>query len=177
VIQNFVGVTSSGNGIFITPTSSTVTFAITNTTVSNNGYVGIFYAPPSGTPSANGVIDHVVATGNFFGVAINGNNTSGAVDVAISNSIVSNNSGDGISVGGGNALTVSIDNTTLNGNGTGILANIPASVLLSRSVIQGNNDGTDNATSNTFYTYGNNLIDLNGNNFSGTALNSTVKLR
>jgi hypothetical protein len=83
----------------------------------------------------------------------------------------------GINAAGGNALTMSIDNTTLNGNSVGINASTPAAVMLSRSVIQGNGTGTGNSTANTFYTYGNNVIDLNGTNFSGGALYSGVTLR
>ena len=93
MVQNFhnTGPNTTGNGILIQPTSGAIRFVITNTIVSNNGYDGIFYVPSSGTPTANGVIDHVVATGNDTGVSIVGFNTNGAVDVAISNSIVSNN--------------------------------------------------------------------------------------
>jgi hypothetical protein len=167
---------NTGNGVFLQPTSGTIKFAITNTVVANNDVAGILYFPPSGSPLASGVIEHLVATGNNTGIEII---NRGSLDIAVSNSVASNNN-NGIFVQGGNALTISIDNTTVNGNSlVGIEANIPASVLLSRSVIQGNGTGTQNSTgtTNTFYTYGNNLIDLNGNNFSGTALNSSVTLR
>ena len=122
------------------------------------------------------VLNHVTATDNGHGLYFFGFNPS-TTDVAISNSVVSNNS-VGIDVtGNGGALTVSVDNTTLNGNGTAIFGLSPAAVMLSRSVIQGNGVGTNNQTSNTFYTYSNNLIDLNGQNFMGGALYSGVTLR
>jgi hypothetical protein len=175
VAQNFViNTLTTGNGIFIQPTSGTVNFAITNTIVSNN-VAGIRFLPPSGSPTANGTIDHVVATANAIGIEVD-KVTSGSVEVAISNSIVSNNSTFGIYAIGAGAI--SVDNTTLNGNGTGIEANTGAAIMLSRSVIHGNGTGTINNTNpNTFYTYGNNLIDLNGQNFFGTQLYSGVTLR
>ena len=168
-VQNFAAINGGGIGILIQPTSGTVTFVVTNTTVSNN-WIGIDFHPEI-NGSAN--IDHVVATGNSNGIAIIG----GSADAAISNSISSNNTEYGIFVGFGSAVTISVDNTTLNGNNTAIAADQPARVMLSRSVIQGNATGTINDTANTFYTYGNNLIDLNGQNFSGGALYSGVTLR
>jgi hypothetical protein len=174
VAQNFAGSGRAGNGILIQPTSGSITFAITNTILTNNGSDGIQYSPPSGSPFTNGVIDRAVATGNNSGIEFF---VSGSADVAISNSIASNNRLTGIFAGGGNALTLSIDNMTINGNpSAGIDATIPASVLLSRSTIQGNGHGIENATSNTFYTYGNNLIDLNGLD-GGNSLNLTKHLQ
>ena len=170
---------TSGNGIAILPTAGTVKFAITNTTVSNNGIAGILYAALAGTPSVTGVIDHVSATANNNGISINGSaGGSQLQEVAISNSTASNN-GAGIQLVTGGTEIVSIDNVTVTGNSEiGIQAaatNVVA--LLSRSVIQGNSIGIWNETSNTFYTYGNNLIDLNVQNFQFNPLNSTVKLR
>ncbi len=183
VVQNFVWSGSgftTGNGILMRPTAN-VKIAITNTIIANN-FGGITFLPSNGSsPNASLIIDHVIATNNstfgiYFDLAISPG--TGTADVAISNSIASNNNADGIVAGGGQALTISIDNSTMNGNSLeGISANAPASILLSRSVIQGNGTGIHNGTSNTFYTYGNNLIDLNGNNFSGSALNTSVTLR
>jgi hypothetical protein len=180
VVQNFfyngVGV-STGNGIYIHPTSGTALVTITNTIVQNNQDPGILWSNDSGSPAVSIVIDHVVATANQTGMLFAGGVTGALADIAISNSVASNNSIDGIGAGSGKALTISIDNSTITGNNFGIDVGQPASVLLSRSVIQGNSNGTRNLTSNTFYTYGNNLIDLNGTNFVDTALNSTVRLR
>ena len=172
LMQNFVE-----NGILlIVASSGTPHFTISNTIVANNSNGGIQYTVEQGSPVANVAIDHVTAVGNSFGIMILPDN-GGTVDVAVSNSVASNNKNAGILAAHGIAITISIDNTTMNGNGIGIEGDAPASVLLSRSVIQGNTTGTNNNTSNTFYTYGNNLIDLNGNNFGGTALNTSKKLQ
>jgi hypothetical protein len=171
-LQNFVfdGThNTTGNGILMQPTG-TLTFTITNTTASNNGWAGIFFLPPSSSPTANGVIDHVVADANLYGISVEPVfATSGSVVVTVSNSIASNNGGDGIvAVGGSATLKVSIDNVTASGNGVGVEAASPANVLLGRSVITGNNFGAKNNTSpNTFYTYKDNRINLNGTDVNG----------
>jgi hypothetical protein len=152
VLGNFGG--GDGDAILIAPTSGPVDFVITNSTISNSSHDGIAYSPPHGSFSANGIIDHVTATGNGEnGIDITTiNATGGTVVIAISNSIASNNSPSGSSGGiymdnGPVTLTVSIDNTSATGNGIGIEANGTTQVLLSRSVITGNGNGVNNATS------------------------------
>jgi hypothetical protein len=179
ILQNFgnSGNLTTGNGVFIQPASGAISFAITNTTASNNGFVGIRYNPPSGsTATATGIIDHVVATSNQQnGIGINTQFGGGTTTVAISNSIGSDNSNNGIVVeNSGNALTVSIDNSSANNNGgSGINAIGTPIVLLGRSVITGNVVGVDNSTSpNTFYSYGNNAINQNGTDVTPTAMTS-----
>jgi hypothetical protein len=182
-LQNFVFAGgATGNGILMQPTSGTLDFTITNTTASNNGNAGINYNPPSGSPSANGVIDHVVANTNQFGINVYaGNATAGTTVVAVSNSNASNNSNKGIDADNGSsglATKVSIDNVSASGNVTaGVAAFDTANVLLGRSVITGNGNGVVNNTQpNTFYTYGDNRINLNtGSEIAGTtpALNTS----
>jgi hypothetical protein len=184
VAQNFIttGVESSGNGIWMRPSAGTVRFAIANTVVLNNGYAGISYSPPSGTATANGVIDRVVATNNdAYGIAIYTGSGGGSTTTAISNSIVSESSnggaGTGIEIFNGPApLTVSIDNTSITGNPFGIYASGTSNVTLGRSVITANSAvGIQNSTGpNTFFSYQDNRINGNGTDIGGTALNSHV---
>jgi hypothetical protein len=181
-LQNFaVNGPATGNGILIQPTAGTLTLAITNTTVSNNFNYGIVYSPPSGSPTVSAVIDHVVATANLSGIGLDTTSATGGSTIAtISDSTVSNNSQVGIlAKNGPGALKLSIDNVNASNNGTGISAQDTANVLLSRSVLTGNGStGVVNFTSpNTFYTYQNNLIDLNGSVFIGSAPNTTQTLR
>ena len=67
-------------------------------------------------------------------------------------------------------LDVAIDNVNASDNETGVFAMGTPSVLLSRSIIAANLfDGVQNNTSpNTFYSYKDNRINLNGNNLNGT---------
>jgi hypothetical protein len=180
-VQNFVysgSGFSTGHGIVMAPSAGTFAFTITNTTASNNEYFGIFFLPSSGSLTATGVIDHVVADANQYGIVVEaGGATGGSIVVTVSDSIVSNNSGIGIYAGQGIApLIVSIDNVTISGSGFGIAAFFPANVLLGRSVITGNSIGVENTTSpNTVYTYKDNRINLNGTDVGGPtpSLNTT----
>jgi hypothetical protein len=180
VAQNFVnnGSQTTGLGILLEPTSGPVSFVITNTIVSNNGFTGIYYFPPSGSSAtANGVIDHVVATNNLYGIAIDTvNSASGSATLAISNSTASNqvvSNTAGFFIKNASApLAVSIDNCNISGNYNGITTLGSPKVLLGRSVITNNSNNSISNASSTFFTYQNNQINLNGNSntVGGTAL-------
>jgi hypothetical protein len=164
---------NTGNGILMQPTAGTLAFTITNTTASNNGYAGIIFVPPSGSPNANGVIDHVVADANQWGILVDTvPATGGSAVITVSDSIASNNSNAGINAAQGSAtLKVSIDNATISGNLYGMRANFNVTVLLGRSVIIGNGTGVFNSTS-TIYTYRDNRINLNGTDVGGIPMNA-----
>jgi hypothetical protein len=182
VAQNFVFANAAltGTGILIQPTSGTVKFGITNTTVTNNSVHGIVYEPASGSPNVTGVIDHTVVTnGGGDGVeAVTTNTAGGATAIAISNSMLTANAHDGLTVSvGTGTLAVSIDNVSVSGSGNvGIAAANTAKVLLRRSVVTGNTTGVANGTSpNTFYTLKDNTISLNTTDFfNGVGLNTTL---
>jgi long-subunit fatty acid transport protein len=134
---------------------------------------------PSGSATATGVIDHVVATNNDDGIGIDMFSADGLTTAAISNSVASNNSGNGIGVANNSAaIAVSIDNTDVSGNLTGIVAEGTPKVTLGRSVITANSgNGIDNGTSpNTFFSYKDNRINENGTDIS-SPLNYTVALQ
>jgi hypothetical protein len=167
VVENFVvNGPGSGDGILMQPSTGTLAFTITNTTLSNNGAGGIAYLP-SGSPNANGVIDHVVLTGNVS-QAINvytGSASGGTTVLNFSNSIANDNLvGIILNTGtSGTPIKASIDNLSATGNSWGIQAFGNASVLLGRSDITGNTTGVEaDTSSDTFYSFGNNQIGLNG---------------
>jgi hypothetical protein len=181
VAQHFNGSSATtGNGILIQPTSGSINFVVTNTNVSGNGNVGLYYLPTSGGAVANGVIDHVEATNNQFGIVLD-NSGGGAALVAVSNGIASNNVLDGIDIGAAtNPLVVSIDNTGATSNlHSGFSAGgANASVLIGRSVISANARGII-ISGATVYSYQNNQINLNssGIDITGGSLNTTFALR
>ena len=151
-----------------------------NTTVLNNALDGISYLPPSGTPTAYGVIDHVVTNGNAYGVVIDSSSLgAGTTVVTVSDSVASENSNQGIHVDNASNTTmkVSIDNVSASTNTVGVEASHTSNVLLGRSVITGSFDwGISNNTSpNTFYSYGDNRINLNAIDINGSAPNTTFK--
>jgi hypothetical protein len=177
VSLNGVGITGNPNGIvFNSGSSLTVTNCIVQNFAGNvvAGGIGIMFNPVA---SASGLIDHVVATNNQFGISIFGS-LSATSTVAISNSIASDNSQIGILIVPGITSTVSIDNVSANGNTRGIDGESPAIVTLGRSVVTGNtNFGIENGTSNTFYSYQDNRIDGNtAGNIDG-ALNYSRALK
>jgi hypothetical protein len=181
VVQNFVGAFPNGNGIWMQPTSGTTNFAITNSTSSNNVNGGIIYRPLSGSPSASGVIDHVITTANSsVGIDVDTVSTAGgSTSVTISNSIASNNGFAGIvATTLSSPLLVSIDAISASGNNTGVVGDSFVKVLLGRSVIMGNGTGVDNTTTvNTFFSYKDNRITGNTNSDISHPLNTTVALQ
>ena len=174
VVQNFFysGSVTTGNGILMQPTSA-ISFAITNSTFSNNGYGGLNYDPPGGsTATANGLIDHVVSTGNAYGISLL---NAGTMHVAISNSIASDNS-TGLNVSGSNSLiTANVDSSSFNNNNAaGIIVfgggTSNTIVLLGRSVVSANQYGIYCNINNTIVSgvggstvasYGDNRINWN----------------
>src|ERR1700722_5930125 len=94
IVKDFVlNGSGTGNGILIGPTTGTVDFTIVNTIAVNNQFAGIAYLPPSGSATATGPIDHVVAANNSSdGIVVSLFRASaGSAAVNISNSVASNN--------------------------------------------------------------------------------------
>jgi hypothetical protein len=170
IMQNFLntGVGPLGRGILMQPTSGTLSFDISYTMLLNNT-IGIEWVPPSGSPNAIGVIDHVTvmyANEGGSGIGFETVSTAGGyVFAAISNSVTSNN---GIGIFADNefspsTIAVSIKNLTATYNLEGIAASGTSNVQLGQSVITGNAYGiTNNTQPNTFYTYNDNQISQNG---------------
>ena len=103
VAQNFVssgGLITTGNGILMQPPAGTIIFAITNTTVANNGTAGFLYdAPPGSTATVGGTIDRVVATNNGSGgIAINVGNGGAATTFSITTNTTANDNSTGINL-------------------------------------------------------------------------------
>ena len=158
---------TTGRGIWIAPTSGMINFAITNTVAVNNAVAGISYFPQGGNATAIGVIDHVIATDNFDGIAVDSMSNAGSAAVSISNSIASNNTYIGVGVTFG---TGTIDNSQISNNNIGV--EVVSTVLLGRSTITKNSDyGIQN--SGTINSFQNNQVyeNGNGNAVGGTALN------
>ena len=164
---------ASGSGIMIAAASGNINFSIVNTTVVNNAYSGISFAPPSGsTATVIGSIDHVVANNDDVGIWIFPlGQYTGHATISISNSVASNNSGSGINTQASSA-TLSVDNDQISNNQYGLYVQ-SSTVRLSRSEI------TENSTSGiqnggVVETFQNNQFrgNGNGNAVSGTSLSN-----
>ena len=169
VVNNSNNNGTSGNGIWIAPTSGTITFTIVDTIVTNSATAGIYYLPPSGSPTATGVIDHVVVTGiaNFAGIAATMFDASGgSAAISISNSVISNNTGPftaGVftNVPSG-SIAMTLDNDEISSNVDGIVNSGGSTIVLGRSTIT-NNSGYGIENFGTIDTFQNNQIYANGN--------------
>ncbi len=168
VIRHFVGSGAGGNGVLIQPTSGSANFLISNVIASDNGFVGIYFVPPSGSPSATAVIKDVTAVNNQYGIALGLGN--GSLKVSLSDSAASNNAVSGVvfQLIGGGSMVASVDNSHMDNNAYGLVASGALTVRLGRSVITSNSVyGVNNATpSNTLYTYEDNRINDNGTDVS-----------
>jgi hypothetical protein len=164
-VMNFVGGgPTTGNGILMQPTSGNQNIFVTNTTVSNNGNVGVYYLPPSGTAAAGIVIDRVRASGNQYGIAINNFSSSGAATASISNSISSLNFISGFFF---ENVTASLDasNASSNSNGSlgaGVILQSTGTLALGRSVLMNNFKYGLNNLGGIVNSYGDNRIAGNG---------------
>jgi Periplasmic copper-binding protein (NosD) len=189
VIRDFTG--AAGGGVDIFPNSGVVSVVITHSAFAHNS-AGIYIYTLA---SVNMVVDQDVITDNPFGLDIVALNGGGTIVASISNSTVSNNTTKGTLIEGpvsvsissstisNNAIgiyadgtpSISIDNDTISNNGTGIHAQDTSKVVMGRSAITNNTaHGIDNQTApNSFYTYQNNQINLNGdaNNVNGNKPN------
>jgi hypothetical protein len=74
-IRGFAGKYPNGNGVFIEPSSGTVSFGISNSSLTGNTHYGLWIDPEAGGPSsANvvGTLTRVEASGNKVGVEADG---------------------------------------------------------------------------------------------------------
>jgi hypothetical protein len=171
-LMNFVGTVNTGNGILIQPTSGSHTIAITNTTASDNQYVGVYYLP-SGTATTGIVIDRMSTNNNRFGIAIYGGNSSGTSTAGISNSIASFNATDGFNF---STVTASLDSSNATSNGfDGVIALSGTTLALGRSVLMNNGQYGLNINGSTVNSYKDNRIAGNGSGqVAGTLAAATL---
>jgi hypothetical protein len=171
-IQNFTGTGANGNGVIVQstgPAASLITIA--DTTIVGNAGAAIRLSPPSGTASAVVAISHVLAVRNPIGISVDTTAaTSGAVglDVAGFSAVFGSN---GILLPTGPITQVArLDAINLsNQSGAGLSASgSSTTVLLGRSVITDNFIGVQVMNSAVVSTYGDNRIDGNTTQVSGS---------
>ena len=114
------------------------------------------------------VADNVLITNNVYG--IENLSTSGAANLTVRNSTISNN-GNGISLtlGGGTHAGATIEQTTLAFNDTGLqVQNAGAIALIGSSTVVNNGTGVSQSSGGVIYSFKNNQIG--GNSTDGTPL-------
>lgn len=162
--------TTYGTGIRISHASGTPKIAITNTTASNNSYYGIWWYP-TGSGGGSLSIDHSTANMQLRGIAVNATVSSGNVLAVVADTTLNGN-GHGVYTEGGNAkATTKVETSTISKNEFGITCQVTCYV--GRTSIFGNGLGI--LSGGSLYSYGNNEIDGNTADVSGTILNKTLR--
>jgi hypothetical protein len=172
-------VITSGNvsdidGIRFQPNSPSK-LSVTDTVISNMGSGtggGIVINPQSGgTAQVN--LEHVTVNGNAFGIATDGSNSTGGINMTIADSMIGGNSQDGIvatTPSGGAPIGVMVTNTKSVNNPFGIRSIGPnVTVRVKNSDILGNSTGLSFSSGGALLSAGNNVVEANGINgsFSG----------
>jgi hypothetical protein len=154
VSLNGAGITGNNNGIVLNSGGS---LTVTDCVVQNFTGDGILIQP-SGAQTINGTIERVRAINNLYGIYVNGQLLSGGgINVAISNSLASNNSANGITFQTTSARTVgSVQNSTIANNHVGLSvlsANVAqtAGVGVQSSIITTNFEGLFTADGGTIH--------------------------
>jgi hypothetical protein len=164
----------TNSGIIFAPNAGTSALFISDTTVTNNGSYGIMIAP-SGSGAVNGALNRVMAFGNGMtsqgvGIFAYGGNSTGALNIAMTDTVASNNY---YGIGGG-AAAVMVRNSTVNNNAIGIRADQGAIVRVGQSTVTANGTGWQATNGGLLQSYGNN--NVSGNSIDGT-LTSTLALQ
>jgi Right handed beta helix region len=143
---------------------------VENTGGSSSGLNGGIYIVPGSDVTAT--VDHSQISSNYFGIVGDGR-SGGTIRATISDSVVSSNTENGITVlSSGSSVVFMIDQTKVSGNLAGLFAGgSNAGILARNTTVYGNNVGLDTANGGTLFTYGNNSVNGNATNgaFTGTA--------
>jgi hypothetical protein len=169
-IQDCVICRFTFSGIDVEPTSA-MGLAVSATRTASNGR-GLRFVP-TGAGAFTATIDHLVSVdSSLHGIEINGiGMTGGTLSVAITDSVSSNNSGDGLAVTSGFTTRVAVQGLTAVNNVNGVSSSgVLATVLITKSMISGNATGFATSSSGVIDSYGDNLLD--GNTANGSATNT-----
>jgi hypothetical protein len=179
LVENCVVANRSGaSGIFFRPPAPAQLF-VTDTTISNNGssgiQAGITIEPASGV-LAKVTIERSQIENNLFGIVANGS-PGGTIRGVVSDSVVSGNTNNGITVSAsGTNVVLAVDNTTVANNNFGLVASgTNAGMLVRRSFITSNTTGLFTSGAGALYSYGDNSV--NNNPTSDGAFTAVIGLK
>jgi hypothetical protein len=154
---------SPGHAVFFKP-NGPATILITDSVFYNNTGAGIMIQP-TGSASVQAVITRTAFEKNNSGIVADGTMSTGKVQVQVNDSVIANNTTTGASAQSGSGLAViSLSNSQLTGNQTGIAASgSQAVIILDRTTVQANTGQALSSTGGSaIYSYGNNPINDNG---------------
>jgi hypothetical protein len=172
VVRSFLdGIEINSYGL----SNATMSLVVSDSTVSDNANEGIGIQVNGASNTITGVFSGLRAINNGdAGVLINGANTTGAVNVTVSDSLLSNNSvGVGSESGSGEAPTaIVVARSTVSNNGVGLFADgVGATLDIGGSVVAANTThGWQEVSSGSIGSYGDNYIEHNGANVGGLSV-------
>lgn len=140
---------------------------------STNAGAGIRIVP-QGTGSARVQLDHVSVDGSVFGIAADGNSSTGGVNITVSNSELNGNKNDGliaVTSAGHAPIGMFVTNVRTTNNGYGIRSIGPnVTVRVKDTAIVGNGTGLSASGGGALLSMGQNAVQANGTKgaFSGT---------
>jgi hypothetical protein len=173
-IYNFLGAAPNGFGVLVNNTSTEVRLTIINTTISNNGTAtsgGGIGLIPTGTGAVRAVLTNVrIVRSNFAGINFTTTGTTGQSNLVVEGSTIANNVGVGIAASSTGQINLTVNNSVLSANSTGLVAtgsNLQGRV--GNTTISNNSTGVLIVGAAVVSSYGNNRLDGNGvdNAFSG----------
>jgi hypothetical protein len=142
------------------------TFAMSGNSDGASG-AGIQIAP-LGSGSAQVTLQRVNVSGNVFGVAADGNSSTGGINMTIADSVLASNKADGLvatTLAGHAPIGVTVANTTAANNNIGFRAIGPnVTVRLEHSRAIGNGTGLAAIGGGVLLSAGNNVVQANGSN-------------
>ncbi len=173
IIRGFnSGAAGNGNGIAIQNAAGNVEVDITDTIVEDNGSGAVgsgISIKPTGAGGAHVTMTRVQVFNNPIGITIDGDNSTGPINVAILNSQVSGNTGNGLnSLSPNNAdslVKVTIDSSAFMSNGTTGVQSVGqrSTVRIGRSTVTSNGaTGLQANNQGTLQSYGDNFTEGNG---------------
>ncbi|MBB6407539.1 right-handed parallel beta-helix repeat-containing protein [Mesorhizobium sangaii] len=166
-----------GNGVEFLPNGNSELY-ISNTRIAETGAEGVLIKT-TGAVGINAILSRVEITNSASGILIDGTGNTVAMNLTLTNSLVSGNTGNGVvvkSVAAASPVRATITGNTISANaGTGVNANGAAAsgngsaiAFLGGSTIFGNVAGVSNTGSGAVQSFKNNMIS--GNLTDGTPL-------
>ena len=169
LIRDFKGASPNGNGVMIIHSSGIANIQITNSTISGNGNAvdgsGVQVAPMLAA-GARVNISNSIITGNVLGVRADTSNTTGAIDMSISDTTVSNSARNGVvarQVSG--PVQIMLDGVKVTGSDQGVRATGGGIIRMGNSVVTGNGTGFSISSGGQILSYGDNKT--HGNTVDG----------
>ena len=163
----------SGAGIAISAQPTSPSAVIVKNCIFDTGGAGVVLKPQAGGGNLSAVFDHVTISSNIGG-GIKIDTTNAPVTVDITDSVISNNAGNGINAvgGAGGPAMFSIHNSIIAKNGTaGVQVNGgTAAAVIDTTLLDSNVTGaTSVVNGGRLLTYGNNrIVGPTGSGFTGS---------